>query len=64
MRCHFTVYRFDPKSDKKPRYQEYGVDAESTDKILDWFKQNQMGTGSDPGLPLFLCPRDLWLGMP
>ena len=35
MRCHFSVYRFDPKADKKPRYQEYAVDAEPTDKILD-----------------------------
>jgi len=35
MKCHFTIFRFDPDSDKKPHYQEYTVDAESTDKILD-----------------------------
>mgnify|MGYP001815782634 CR=1 FL=1 len=35
MKCHFTIFRFDPESDKKPHYQEYTVDAESTDKILD-----------------------------
>ena len=35
MRCHFTVYRFDPEKDNKPRYQEYTIEAEPTDKILD-----------------------------
>jgi succinate dehydrogenase / fumarate reductase iron-sulfur subunit len=35
MKCHFTVYRYDPESDEKPRYQEYEIDAEPTDKILD-----------------------------
>ena len=35
MKSHFTVYRYDPKVDQKPCYQEYVVDAEPTDKILD-----------------------------
>ncbi len=35
MQCHFTVYRYDPQADEKPRYQEYMIDAEPTDKILD-----------------------------
>lgn len=35
MQCHFTVYRFDHQADKKPRYHEYRIDAEPTDKILD-----------------------------
>jgi succinate dehydrogenase / fumarate reductase iron-sulfur subunit len=48
MRCHFTVYRFDPKEDKKPRYQEYKVDAEPTDKILDCL--NKIRWEQDPTL--------------
>jgi succinate dehydrogenase / fumarate reductase iron-sulfur subunit len=35
MKCTFIVYRFDPAVDKESRYQQYTVDAESTDKILD-----------------------------
>jgi succinate dehydrogenase / fumarate reductase iron-sulfur subunit len=35
MKCHFSIYRFDPETDEKPRYQEYTIEAESTDKILD-----------------------------
>ncbi len=48
MRCHFTVYRFDPKTDKKPQYQEYKVDAEPTDKILDCL--NKIRWEQDPTL--------------
>jgi succinate dehydrogenase / fumarate reductase iron-sulfur subunit len=48
MKCHFTVYRFDPKADKKPRYQEYEVDAEPTDKILDCL--NKIRWEQDPTL--------------
>jgi len=35
MKCTFSVYRYDPKVDKKPRYQDYEIDAQPTDKILD-----------------------------
>jgi succinate dehydrogenase / fumarate reductase iron-sulfur subunit len=35
MKCHFSIYRFDPETDEEPRYQEYTIEAESTDKILD-----------------------------
>ena len=35
MQCTFIVYRFDPAVDKEPSYQEYTIDAEPTDKILD-----------------------------
>ena len=35
MQCHFTVYRYDPGEDDTPCYQEYEIDAEPTDKILD-----------------------------
>ncbi|MBW2467923.1 MAG: succinate dehydrogenase iron-sulfur subunit, partial [Deltaproteobacteria bacterium] len=35
MQCHFAVYRYDPAADEKPRYQEYEISAEPTDKILD-----------------------------
>ncbi len=48
MRCHFTVYRFDPDKDKKPRYQEYTIEAEPTDKILDCL--NKIRWEQDPAL--------------
>jgi succinate dehydrogenase / fumarate reductase iron-sulfur subunit len=35
MKTQFLVYRFDPASDEKPRYQSFTVEAEPTDKILD-----------------------------
>jgi len=35
MKCAFSVYRYDRKVDKEPRYQDYEIDAEPTDKILD-----------------------------
>ncbi len=35
MRATFVIFRFDPAIDKRPRYQEYAIDVESTDKILD-----------------------------
>ncbi|MBE0618079.1 MAG: succinate dehydrogenase iron-sulfur subunit [Proteobacteria bacterium] len=31
----FRVYRFDPEAGGEPRYQEYRVEAEPTDRILD-----------------------------
>jgi succinate dehydrogenase / fumarate reductase iron-sulfur subunit len=35
MKATFIVFRFDPAVDKSHRYQEYVVDVEPTDKILD-----------------------------
>ena len=35
MKCSFILYRFDPSVDEKPHYQEYMLEAGSTDKILD-----------------------------
>lgn len=35
MKATFVIFRFDPSVDKQPRYQEYAIDVESTDKILD-----------------------------
>jgi len=35
MKCNFIIYRFDSTVDKEPRYQEYAVTAEPTDKMLD-----------------------------
>jgi succinate dehydrogenase / fumarate reductase iron-sulfur subunit len=35
MKSTFVIFRFDPAVDKQPRYQEYAIDVESTDKILD-----------------------------
>lgn len=48
MRCHFTIYRFDPQIDDRPRYQQYDVDAEPTDKILDCL--NKIRWEQDPTL--------------
>jgi succinate dehydrogenase / fumarate reductase, iron-sulfur subunit len=31
----FKIQRFIPESDKRPRYQEYQVELESTDRVLD-----------------------------
>jgi len=31
----FKIQRFIPEKDKKPRYQEYQVDLEATDRVLD-----------------------------
>ena len=35
MKCHFTIYRFNPDVDQAPHYDQYEINAESTDKILD-----------------------------
>ena len=48
MKCTFIVYRFDPSVDKKPRYQEYTIEAEATDKILDCL--NKIRWEQDPSL--------------
>ena len=48
MTCRFTIYRFNPQADQKPRYQEYEVDAEPTDKILDCL--NKIRWEQDPTL--------------
>jgi succinate dehydrogenase / fumarate reductase iron-sulfur subunit len=48
MQCHFTVYRYDPQADEKPGYQEYEIDAEGTDKILDCL--NKIRWEQDPTL--------------
>ena len=48
MHCHFTVYRYDPAADEKPCYQEYEIDAEPTDKILDCL--NKIRWEQDPTL--------------
>jgi succinate dehydrogenase / fumarate reductase iron-sulfur subunit len=48
MRCEFIVYRFDPSIDKEPHYQEYTIEAEATDKILDCL--NRIRWEQDPTL--------------
>jgi len=48
MKCTFIIYRFDPAVDQKGRYQEYTVDAEPTDKILDCL--NKIRWEQDPTL--------------
>lgn len=35
MEMNFRIFRFDPDHDKEPRYQEYRVEAEPQERILD-----------------------------
>jgi succinate dehydrogenase / fumarate reductase iron-sulfur subunit len=42
MKATFTVFRFDPAVDNQPRYQEYAIDTEPTDKILDCLNKIRM----------------------
>ena len=48
MKCSFTVYRYDPEGEDQVRYQEYLVNAEPTDKILDCL--NKIRWEQDPTL--------------
>ena len=48
MKCNFIIYRFDPAVDKESRYQEYALEAEPTDKILDCL--NKIRWEQDPTL--------------
>ena len=48
MECRFIVYRFNPSVDKKPQYQEFALEAEPTDKILDCL--NRIRWEQDPTL--------------
>jgi len=48
MKATFVIFRFDPAVDKKPRYQQYGIEVESTDKILDCL--NRIRWDLDPTL--------------
>ena len=48
MKCHFTIFRFNPATDNMPHYQEYAVEAEPTDKVLDCM--NKIRIEQDPSL--------------
>ncbi|MFZ0240176.1 MAG: succinate dehydrogenase iron-sulfur subunit [Desulfobacterales bacterium] len=48
MKATFVIFRFDPAVDQKPRYQEYAIEVESTDKILDCL--NRIRWDLDPTL--------------
>ncbi len=48
MKCTFIIYRNDPAVDKEARYQEYTIEAEPTDKILDCL--NRIRWEQDPTL--------------
>ncbi len=39
MRATFRIQRFDPAEDRKPRYREYEVEVEPTDRVLDGLNQ-------------------------
>lgn len=48
MKSLFIIYRYDPAVDKAPRYQEFSVETEPTDKILDCL--NRIRWEQDPTL--------------
>lgn len=48
MKTAFIVFRYDPAKDARPRYDEYEVEAEGTDKILDCL--NKIRWEQDPTL--------------
>ncbi|MFZ0614596.1 MAG: succinate dehydrogenase iron-sulfur subunit [Desulfobacterales bacterium] len=48
MKATFVIFRFDPAVDKQPRYQEYAIEVDSTDKILDCL--NRIRWDLDPTL--------------
>ncbi|MFW6081284.1 MAG: succinate dehydrogenase/fumarate reductase iron-sulfur subunit [Desulfosalsimonas sp.] len=48
MKTAFIVFRYDPAKDAQPRYDEYEVEAEGTDKILDCL--NKIRWEQDPTL--------------
>lgn len=48
MKTTFIIWRFDPAKDKATHYQEYSVDAEPADKILDCL--NKIRWEQDPTL--------------
>ncbi len=35
MKVKVCILRFDPNKDRKPHWQEFGVSAEPTDRVLD-----------------------------
>jgi len=44
----FKIYRLDPDRDREPRYQEYRIEVEPTDRILDCL--NRIRWEQDPSL--------------
>ena len=48
MKCTFIIHRFDPAVDKQGRYEEFIVDADPNDKILDCL--NKIRWEQDPTL--------------
>ncbi len=48
MELTFKIFRFDPEKDKASRYQEYRIETEPTDKILDCL--NRIRWELDPSL--------------
>ncbi len=35
MKVHFKIKRFNPETDKKPHWEEYDIEADETDRVLD-----------------------------
>jgi len=48
MKVAFKIFRYDPKRDEEPRYQDFRIEAEPTDKILDCL--NKIRWEHDPSL--------------
>lgn len=48
MEVAFKIFRYDPKRDEEPRYQDFRIEAQPTDKILDCL--NKIRWEHDPSL--------------
>jgi succinate dehydrogenase / fumarate reductase iron-sulfur subunit len=48
MNCTFKIFRFDPQEDREPRYQEYRIEVEPAERILDCL--NRIRWEQDPSL--------------
>jgi succinate dehydrogenase / fumarate reductase, iron-sulfur subunit len=50
LRREFKIFRFDPDHDREPRFQEFAVQAQPTERILDCL--NRIRWAQDPSLTL------------
>jgi len=62
MRSTLRILRYDPEADQKPHWEEYTVEVEPTDRLLDALQQGQVEPGRQPVVPLArVRPRHLWI---
>ena len=62
MLIDLRVQRFDPERDKKPHWEEYRVESEPMDRVLDLLHQGQVGDGWIADLPPLVRARRVRLG--